>query len=224
MRTLAIGDIHGCLTALEALLAWVEPQPDDLVITLGDYVDRGPNTRGVIDRLLKLDETHRLFPLRGNHEWMMLEAREGDFDFWFNFGGEETLESYGVFGREDWAEKIPYEHWRFIERRCVEYHETDTHIFVHAGLDALKPLAEQDIYALCWQKLNPFAPPHVSGKTVICGHTAQPSGQPRDLGHLVCIDTWVYGDGWLTCLEPATGRFWQADELGQKREGRLQRP
>jgi serine/threonine protein phosphatase 1 len=221
MRTLVIGDIHGCLTALDALLAAVAPQADDRIVALGDYVDRGPNSRGVIERLLELGRQHKLVSLRGNHEWMMLEAREGDFDFWWSFGGQETLESYRVFGREDWAEKIPYEHWRFIERTCVDYYETETHVFTHAGLNPHVPLAEQDNYSLCWQKLDPFAPPHVSGKTVICGHTAQPSGQPRNLGHTVCIDTWVYGEGWLTCLEVETGRYWQADEQGQRREGKL---
>ena len=71
MRTLAIGDIHGCLTALDLLLARVEVRPDDRLIALGDYVDRGPDSRGVLDRVIKLHETGQLIALRGNHDAMM---------------------------------------------------------------------------------------------------------------------------------------------------------
>src|SRR5580704_11284012 len=75
MRILAIGDIHGCSGALDVLLKAVQPQPDDLLITLGDYVDRGPDSAGVVQRLLQLRETRRVVSLRGNHELMMLAAR-----------------------------------------------------------------------------------------------------------------------------------------------------
>ena len=77
---------------------------------------------------------------------------------------------------------------------------------------------------LCWQKLLRSRPPHISGKTVVCGHTAQPEGVPLNLGHLVCIDTWVYGAGWLTCLEAETGHYWQANQQGQTREDVLKVP
>src|SRR5436305_15152730 len=97
MRTLAIGDIHGCSRALDALLAAVAPRPDDQLITLGDYVDRGPDSRGVLDRLLALHATGRLVALRGNHDYMMLQARAGvDRFMWLAFGGRPTLESYGA--------------------------------------------------------------------------------------------------------------------------------
>ncbi len=221
-RTLAIGDIHGCLTALDTLLTVVQPQRDDLLVTLGDYVDRGGDVRGVIDRVMELDRACRLVPLRGNHELMMLEARKQDFEFWLDFGGRETLASYGSDGSSGWIERVPREHWEFIEQRCVESHETAGHIFVHAGLDANVPLADQESEALFWQKLIPsLVRPHVSGKTVICGHTAQHTGLPLNLGHLICIDTWVYGDGWLTCLEAESGRFWQANQAGELRESHL---
>jgi len=222
MRILAIGDIHGCLVALETLLAAVEPRPEDLIVTLGDYVDRGPDTRGVIDRLLELDETHQLVPLRGNHELMMLDARASDFDFWMSIGGRETLESYGGEG-ESGLDRVPKEHWDFIERRCVEWHETEGYVFAHAGVNPDLPMEEQDEYDLFWQKLLPsMARRHVSGKTVICGHTAQPSGQPLHLGYTVCIDTWVYGAGWLTGLDLESGRIWQANQSGELRESLLE--
>ena len=72
MRILAIGDIHGCSIAFDTLIASVQPQPNDKIITLGDYVDRGPDSKGVIDRLIALHETGQLTALRGNHELMML--------------------------------------------------------------------------------------------------------------------------------------------------------
>ncbi|MBY0512714.1 MAG: serine/threonine protein phosphatase, partial [Gemmataceae bacterium] len=87
MRVLAIGDVHGCLEPLDALLDWVRPGPDDTVVTLGDYVDRGPDTKGVLDRLIGLKrEGLRLVCLRGNHELMMLAAREGrgDLRMWLS--------------------------------------------------------------------------------------------------------------------------------------------
>ena len=75
--TLAIGDVHGCLRALDALLEDVDPQPDDLVVLLGDYIDRGPDSKGVLDRLLLLRARCRCVTLKGNHELMMLAGREG---------------------------------------------------------------------------------------------------------------------------------------------------
>ena len=78
MRTLAIGDIHGCLAPFEALLDWVKPTAGDTVVLLGDYVDRGPDTKGVLDRLIELRKSGlKLVCLCGNHEILMLEARRG---------------------------------------------------------------------------------------------------------------------------------------------------
>src|SRR5690348_9795781 len=91
MRLLAIGDIHGCLRAFTTLLDLVALHPDDQIITLGDYVDRGPDSRGVLDRLVALYDTGRLIPLRGNHDVMMLGAREIPDPFWLGFGGAATL-------------------------------------------------------------------------------------------------------------------------------------
>jgi serine/threonine protein phosphatase 1 len=222
MRTLAIGDIHGCSRALNGLLDMVHPGPDDLVVTLGDYVDRGPDSRGVLDRLLGLPARCRHVALRGNHDQMMLDART-DLDAlrdWLQCGGRETLQSYGTAGKEGMLADVPVEHWDFLESVCVPYFETDTHLFVHANLYPDLPLAEQPTYMLYWEKLHD-AGPHVSGKTVVVGHTAQKSGVPLDLGHAVCIDTFVYGSGWLTCLDVATGELWQASEDGRRRTGWL---
>lgn len=95
-RTIAIGDIHGCSTALIGLLAAIDPEPDDTIVTLGDYIDRGIDSRGVLDRLLELSRRSRLVSLLGNHEEMLLDAlqEQAGYDFWINCGGIATLDSY----------------------------------------------------------------------------------------------------------------------------------
>src|SRR4051812_19366946 len=98
-RILAIGDVHGGAFALEALLQVVRPTRDELLVFLGDYVDRGLDSAGVLNRLVRLSETHRLVALRGNHEQLMLDARDGDagLAMWIACGGEPTLMSYCPF-------------------------------------------------------------------------------------------------------------------------------
>jgi serine/threonine protein phosphatase 1 len=223
MRTLAIGDIHGCLTALDALLDLVAPGSDDRLITLGDYVDRGFESSQVLDRLIALYKTGRVIPLRGNHDEMMVTARfdPGERRMWLRFGGCETLDSYGHWPTDDVYDRVPERHWRFLEQELRNYYETETHLFAHAGVDPRLPLAEQDSGVLLWQRLDkPIK--HDSGKVLICGHTRQDSGYPLDLGSTVCIDTGVYlEDGWLTCLDVESRQFWQANQRGETRSGTL---
>jgi serine/threonine protein phosphatase 1 len=222
MRILVIGDVHGCSRALDGLLAMMNPRPEDLLITLGDYVDRGPDSRGVLDRFLHLRATRNLIALRGNHEQMMGAARAGGLDeeIWLGYGGRETLASYAPAGRVGTLADVPPRHWEFMDDFCVDWYETDRYLFVHGNLDPALPLAEQPRETLYYAKFEP-AVPHASGKTMICGHTAQKSGVPADRGFAVCIDTWVYGDGWLTGLELPSGQIWQADQRGRRRTARL---
>ena len=224
-RTLAIGDVHGCLTALDTLLGFVRLRPTDQLVLLGDYVDRGPDSKGVFDRLIELRRAGDVVCLRGNHEVMMLAARQGrdDYRFWVACGGAAALESYAGPDGVATLDEIPEAHWHLIGRACVDWYETDTHIFVHANLDPNKPLREQPSDWLQWQSLSPeWHRPHLSGKTMVCGHTEQRAGLPLRLPGAVCIDTWAYGDGWLTCLDVDTGEIWQANELGQTRKGVLE--
>jgi serine/threonine protein phosphatase 1 len=225
MRTLVIGDIHGCLRAFEALIEEVAPQTDDLLVTLGDYVDRGPDSKGVLERMLALQGQCRCVALKGNHDLMMLTARDDEehFQEWLACGGKQTLESYHA--NQDWetfAEAVATQHWHFLEQDCKPFHEIETHIFVHATIYPDLPLAEQPDYMLYWEKLELGSwHPHESGKIMICGHTAQRSGRPLVLDHAICIDTWVYGDGWLTCLDVDSEVYWQANERGEKCMGNL---
>jgi serine/threonine protein phosphatase 1 len=224
MRLLAIGDIHGCLHHLNDLLDWVKPTADDTVIALGDYVDRGPDSRGVLDRLIELRKSGlNLVCIRGNHELMMLAARLSGEDrkMWLGVGGLQTLGSYGSSpGRAGTLIDVPEEHWRFLGDDLVPYHETERHVFVHAGVHRDLPLEEQPEYMLYWEFLTDEMR-HRSGKTVICGHTSQKSGEPKVIPGAVCIDTYAHGGGWLTCLDANTGKYWQVNVLGKRREGYL---
>ncbi len=221
-RTIAIGDIHGCPDALAALIDAVAPGRDDTVVTLGDYIDRGPNSRGALDRLITLAGRCRLVPLLGNHEEALLDAlRDKDAQRrWLGLGGADTLRSYGLAPggpRRALADWLPRPHRDFIAG-CRGYHETNTHLFVHAGFVPEQPLAEQPALALRWRVTDPAtAAPHHSGKVAVVGHTPQSSGEVLDLGFLVCIDTNCARGGWLTALDVGTGRVWQADRAGKLR-------
>jgi len=218
MRTLAIGDIHGCLAALDQLLEAVQPARDDTVITLGDYCNRGPNTRGVIERLIALGGAVDLVALRGNHDFMMLVARshKDGRRSWLDMGGRATLSSY----KSRHLDAVPESHWHFLSRVCRDWYETPSRIFVHAGVDPELPMDEQRNVRLHWTRLDE-AEPHGSGRIVVCGHSAQRSGAPRNLGHTVCIDTGCVYGAWLTCLHVETGHIWQTSMRGELREGEL---
>lgn len=221
MRTLAIGDIHGCHAALTLLLEQVKPLADDKIIFLGDYIDRGPASREVIDLMIGLTTTCTPVFLRGNHEVMLLNARTDELkaNVWQSCGGLETLISYDAAFDSNWAAKIPETHWKFFAD-TVRYLETDDHIYVHAGLDADVDMADQPHWLLHWEFVERLKP-HKSGKRVVCGHSSQYSGQILDLGFGVCIDTGAAYGGWLTCLDIASGQWWQTNESGEVRQGSL---
>ncbi|MCA9209294.1 MAG: serine/threonine protein phosphatase [Planctomycetales bacterium] len=214
-RTIVIGDVHGCAKALEALLRVVDPQVDDTVIMLGDYVDRGPASRGVIERIIQLGDECNLVPLMGNHEIMLLAAldRPDDVDIWMRCGGAATIASYG-----DSLKNFPSEHTQFLYR-CRRFHETDRQLFFHANYLFDVPADRQPDAIAFWHHLTIHLPaPHNSGKTVFVGHTPQSSGEVLDLGHVLCVDTYCFGGGWLTAMEVDTREIWQADRLGRVRK------
>ena len=223
MRILAIGDIHGCYTALTALEDYVPFTPADRLVTIGDYVDRGPDSRAVLDWLIAHKDNGTLIPIRGNHELMMCAARMSEryYDDWTACGGVEALKSYARSRREGELQDVPDAHWDFMEQGCRAYYETGTHFFVHANAHPDVPLREQPDYMIYWE---PFfdPPPHQSGKIMVCGHTPQRNGVPRSIGHAICIDTKAHGGGWLTCLDVESGEYWQANQRRQLRTGFLQ--
>jgi serine/threonine protein phosphatase 1 len=222
-RTIAIGDLHGCSLALAALLEAIAPGPDDTLVFLGDYIDRGPDSRGVLDRIIDLAGRCTVVPLLGNHEELLVGAARHPamVPFWLANGGTATLLSYGWIPggpRRGLAEWVPEAHWEFLAG-CVPYYETETHLFVHAGYVPDLPMEQQPAEALRWRVTDPeTARPHRSGKAAIVGHTPQLSGEVLDLGFLLCIDTNCHRGGWLTALEVLTEQVWQADADGRLRQ------
>lgn len=217
-RTIAIGDIHGCSLALDALIAAIAPGPADTLVPLGDYIDRGPDSRGVVDRLLALDGRCRLIPILGNHDQMLLDvlADPRQVPHWLLCGGEATLRSYGV----ESPEEIPEAHVDFL-RSCLDYFETGSHIFTHASYDPGLRMRDQPPSLLRWESIRDAPPgPHASGRVAVVGHTSQKDGEVLDLGYLVCIDTYCYGGRWLTALDVGSGQAWQANARGEIRGDR----
>ncbi|HEY8504284.1 MAG TPA: metallophosphoesterase family protein [Gemmataceae bacterium] len=223
-RTIAIGDIHGCRNALDALIGVIDPGPHDTLVTLGDYIDRGPDSRGVLDRLVALARRCRLVPLLGNHDELLLDALRDITNLrrWLTLGGADTLRSYGWApggSRRALADWIPKPHREFLAG-CRPFYETHSHLFVHAGFVPELPLSEQPGEALRWRVTDArTATPHQSGKVAVVGHTQQLSGEVLDLGFLICIDTNCARGGWLTALDTDTGQIWQADRAGKLRRG-----
>ena len=216
-RVIAIGDIHGCAGAFRVASERLPPASADCIVTLGDYVDRGPDSRQVIDILLKLRHRCRLVPLMGNHDKMLLGVHAGKeymLENWLDLGGAATLKSFAC----ETVAGIPEHSIAFLQG-CRRWHETHRHLFVHANYLSNLPLEEQPLYVLRWESLKTRCPPpHYSGKTAVVGHTAQKGGEILDLGHLKCIDTYCYGGGWLTALDVYSGQLWQADQQGCPRE------
>ena len=216
-RTIAIGDIHGCAIALQRLIDEIKPQSNDIIIGMGDYVDRGINSAGVLEILIKLVSTCRFIPLIGNPDLMLHQAlfgnnKQRDFEFWYQHGGSSTLASYGGS-----VEGIPQHHLTFLNH-CLRYYETEEHFFIHANYVPDLPLSEQPDEISFWKHmLGSPTEPHQSGKIAYVGHTPQPNGQVTDHGHVKLIDTYCYGDEWLSAVNVLDGKIWQANNSGDAR-------
>jgi serine/threonine protein phosphatase 1 len=165
-----VGDVHGRLDRLDRVLGQL-PEERTLVF-LGDYIDRGPDSRGVIERLIRLAEQRRCVPLCGNHEDMLLDALSGAYDGaasdWLQNGGDATMRSYGVASLRRLGEELPEEHLTWLQS-LREHWETDDYVFVHAGIASAGPDATHR-YTKLWQRIAPDEA-FGYGKLVICGHT-----------------------------------------------------
>ena len=188
MGLIAIGDVHGCARSLEALIDRLEPSEDDHLVFVGDYVDRGPDSRGVINLLFEIDAAYRCTFLRGNHEALMLDYLDhGEFELWRMNGGLPTLESYRT--SEEKIE-IPESHVNFIRRTKLYYDERDF-FFVHAGLrpdySVADNVARADERIFLWERAHLHARSYAWEKPVVCGHT--PHSEPINREKLIMIDT-----------------------------------
>ncbi|MFC5604499.1 metallophosphoesterase family protein [Sporosarcina koreensis] len=223
-RTLVISDIHGELALFEELLQHIGYHPDqDQLILLGDYIDRGPHSKEVLDKVMKLSDEGAVV-LKGNHEDMMVRALiDGEERVWKNWinrnGGTETLKSYG-FAEKDFKveEEEPFvkpaihskeleDHLHFIQNLDT-YLEWEDTIFVHAGVHPEKPIEETDPYELIWIR-DVFHNGYCGEKTVIFGHTPTKNLHKDKQGcsvyfgdnRIIGIDgAAVYG-GQLNCLQ-----------------------
>lgn len=220
-RVYAVGDVHGCSDRLDALHRAIaddlaaRPVAHPLVIHLGDYVDRGPDSAGVIERLLQPFPQVGEGPgplvvnLMGNHEEMMLTGlADGDLAVhWLANGGDASLESWGVSLRtraREWAAAIPPRHLEFM-RGLPLMHAAGGYVFVHAGLRPNVPLARQSRLDMLWIR-EPFL--SFTGElpgVVVHGHTpaVEPVVRPNRIG----IDTGAFMGGPLTCLVLEEDRF-----------------
>jgi serine/threonine protein phosphatase 1 len=224
----AIGDIHGRRDLLDKLTdqirkdAWerLPANSQPVVVFLGDYVDRGPESRGVIDHLLHgLPQSWSCRFLKGNHEEAMLEfLRDPQFGAtWRDYGGLETLNSYGVIPRRDgakidwdatardFAAALPVEHRQFLDR-LSPFEVVGDYIFVHAGLRPGLPLDFQSEKDLFWIRDDFLIGRRAHEKTIVHGHTPGETvlRGPGRIG----IDTGAYMTGRLTALGLQAAEHW----------------
>jgi len=222
MRLLTIGDIHGHTGALNALLDEVCPTSSDELVFLGDYVDKGPDVAGTLELLSTLSQEHDWIFLRGNHDQMMLDVYRdaSTFAVWECLSGDDPLSSYGSGTTEELLMSVPDHHIRFLADRCCDFHETDSFIFVHAGIRAYVTPSAEEVERLQWTVLSSAAA-HTSGRTVVCGHSSQESGRIADYGHTICIDTGITKGKYLTCLDLGDFSYTQASSDGKILKGLL---
>lgn len=206
MRLIAIGDIHGHIRKLADLLRQVQPQANDRIVFLGDYIDRGPASKAVVEFLLEFEQK---FPatiyLRGNHEEMLLDClgtlRADIHRCWIHNGGSATLDSYDA----DSVADIPHKHIQFLQQTRPVYIE-GKFAFAHASYNETKAPDEQDLEDLMWERL---APP---GRKLVhvVGHNPTTNSLPLFEDGRISIDTGAGYGRKLTACDVLTHEYWQA--------------
>jgi serine/threonine protein phosphatase 1 len=219
-RLFAIGDIHGCLSELDVLLAYLEQERalsgKDQVVFMGDFIDRGPASKGVLARLITFREK---FPatvfLRGNHEDMLLSYLGlGGFggDIYLDNGGLQTIESYGWSAELSPLELLPL--FPADQREFLLGLEVGVQLaeflFVHAGVRPSVPLANQSGHDLMWIRSEFTKGTHDLGLTVVFGHTPYEDVFVH-LPYKIGVDTGLVYGNMLTCIELVEGELLQVD-------------
>jgi serine/threonine protein phosphatase 1 len=200
-RTYAIGDIHGCLGKLERLVARCRFDAKDTpakFVFLGDAIDRGPDSRGVVEYLIDLRrrEPDRVVCLCGNHEDLALNAIDdaAAIDQWVVFnGGDKALASYGVTR----PSALPADHVAWL-RALPTHHDDGRRFFVHAGIDPARPLDRQMRHDMLWIREPFLSDPRDFGRFIVHGHTPLRGGRPDLRANRVNIDTAAVLGGPLT--------------------------
>jgi serine/threonine protein phosphatase 1 len=196
----AIGDVHGCLDKLQRLIARCEQHADGRPMTfvlLGDYIDRGPQSAGVVGFLLDLQARlgDRVIALKGNHEAMMLGVIDGSGParVWFAQGGAATIESYGVTRLNE----LPPRHVEWLQALRLNY-DDGRRFFVHAGVAPETPLAAQNAVDMLWIREPFLSDGRDYGRLIVHGHTPQASGVPDQRSNRLNLDTGAVFGGPLT--------------------------
>ena len=191
MKRYAIGDIHGCLKTFQAILKQINYSKGDELILLGDYVDRGPDTKGVFDFIFEmLEDGHNVVCWRGNHEQILLNAvtdseiKKG----WFRHGGVQTLMSFEAEN----AENIPKKYLDFMHN-LPHYHESGDYILVHGGLNFkyMNPL--EDEYGMMWERYwyEKVNYKWLGKRIIVHGHTPTAKDEIEDMGKLVLHNQYI---------------------------------
>lgn len=181
-RYIAITDIHGELEKLENVLSKIETRPDDIFVFMGDYIDRGPDSKGVVEKIIEISESFKTICLIGSHEYALLHAEQDDYYnylFW-NYGGPATIKSYG--GR---FENILQTHGEFF-KSLKFYHLTDDYLFVHAGINPKYKLEDQHETDFVYIRSAFYNSKHNLPQKIIFGHTE--FDEPLIQNDKICID------------------------------------
>lgn len=211
-RQIAVGDIHGCFDLLKALIEEIIgfSPGEDMLVFLGDYIDRGRKVKEVVDYVTALRNKYpdAVILLKGNHEEMAYKAlKTGDVEenmmYWLLNKGDSTILSFDGISQTR-EQLIP-----FIESLRI-YYETDTHIFVHAGIPYGKDLATATSEELLWDRTFAYA----GKKTLVVGHTPKSSVSSFNKGKIVCVDTGAYMTAILSAYDVINGRVYSTEPGG----------
>jgi serine/threonine protein phosphatase 1 len=206
MSRYAIGDIHGGAGTLGALLEQLQLQPSDRLFLLGDYIDRGPDSKGVLDTILQLLHSgHDVRPVRGNHDDMLLQSVTGYRDnyawHWLREWGGVTLQSFGVKSPEE----LPAPYVQLLEQMPYLRVEDDF-VLVHAGLDmdAADPLTGSSPLAMTWGETRGIDAARLGGRRLVTGHHPV----PLPLIRMSLQSSHIYLDnGAFTGMQPEYGNL-----------------
>ena len=210
-RLIAVGDIHGHLRPLQRVIDYWHLSNQDTLVFLGDLVDHGPNSKQVVEYVIRLRDKFDYKFVKGNHEELMLAALNDKAleSWWFRYGGETTLQSY--------SRRFPNSHMDFLEG-MHDYCEIDKFLFVHAGVNHHDSLSNMTAQALRWDFAEPIA---YEDYLVVAGHEIQKSGLPHIRTRHFKIDTGIAVGCKLTAVDLYSGSYVQADQQGSLSYGHL---
>lgn len=211
-RLIAIGDIHGChKTFRKLLIDELQVQKDDEVICIGDYIDRGPDSKAVVDLILEMRADHfQIHTLRGNHEQIMLDSTKNEENYltWLGNGGNTTLRDFGVSSFDEMASS-----YRDFFENTDHFITRNQHIFTHAGLNFELADPFEDLHSMLWIRKFKIQRKWLAGRTLVHGHTPKPLAKIRaQKGPVINIDSGCVYDhrqsyGYLTALICDTGEL-----------------